>query len=472
MSPVGAQRIRFDFNNLMLDAIGPERGLTMNDIDAGLPALEEADRWLKARRAAGEVAWMELPYQDAVTREILAFAEAQRGRFENLAVLGIGGSALGNTALQTALAHPYYNLLPADQRPGPRLFVLDNVDPDAFAGFLDVIDPATTLFNVSSKSGATAETMSQFLIVRDMLQARLGPAHKAHLVVTTDARAGVLRPIVGREGYASFIVPAGVGGRFSVFSPVGLLSAALCGLDVPALLAGAAFADQRSRDPDPWRNPAYMNALLQYLLYRRGQHISVMMPYSQRLRDVADWYRQLWAESLGKRHNRAGQVVEVGPTPVKALGVTDQHSQVQLYAEGPYDKVVNFIFVEHYDRTVTIPAGFPDMEGAAYLAGHSMNELIQAEGEATALALTEAGRPNCAYILPAVNAFTLGQLLYTLEVQTAISGPLYDVDPFDQPGVEAGKVATYALLGRPGYEGRRQQIVDGRKRKRDRFVIA
>jgi len=466
------QRIRYDFNNLMVDAIGPEHGLTMNDIEEAIPLLEEADRWLKARRAAGELGWMELPYQEELAGAILAYADDVRGRFENLAVLGIGGSALGNIALQTALAHPFYNLLPAEQRGGPRFFVLDNVDPDWFAGFLDAVDPASTLFAVSSKSGSTAETMSQFLIVRRLLQRRLGPAYARHLVVTTDARQGALREIVRREEYESFGVPEGVGGRFSVLSPVGLLPAALCGLDVPALLAGAAFADQRARDPDPWRNPAYMNALLQYLLYRRGKHISVLMPYSQRLRDVADWFRQLWAESLGKRISRAGQTVEVGPTPVKALGVTDQHSQVQLYVEGPYDKVVNFAFVERYDHSVEIPPAFPDVEGVAYLGGHTLNELMQAEGEATALALAEAGRPNCAFILPAVNAFTVGQLLYLLEVQTAISGPLYDVNPFDQPGVEAGKVAAYALLGRPGYERRRQEILDGRKRKRDRFVIA
>jgi len=254
-----------------------------------------------------------------------------------------------------------------------------------------------------------------------------------------------------------------VGGRFSVLSPVGLLSAAMTGIDVSALLAGAAYADKLCSEPDVWRNPAYMNAAIHYLGYERGRTLSVMMPYAQALKDVADWFAQLWAESLGKKHDLDGNVVHIGPTPIKALGVTDQHSQVQLYVEGRFDKIVNFVAVERFQNEVPIPSGWPDTPEVNYLGGHTLNELMKVEREGTALALAEAGRPSVTFTLPEVNAFTVGQLLFTLEVQTAAIGELFRINAFDQPGVEAGKIAAYALMGRTGYEARRQEIQAGRK---------
>jgi glucose-6-phosphate isomerase len=395
-----------------------------------------------------------------------------RGRFENFVVVGIGGSALGNIALHSALNHPFYNLLTADKRGNrPRLFVPDNVDPDLIAGLLYVIDAEKTLFNVITKSGDTAETMANFLIFRQALSERLGENYAEHIVATTDRSRGALRRIADQEGYQTFEVPEGVGGRFSVLSPVGLLSAAITGIDVRELLAGAAFADERCRVPDLWKNPAYLNAVLQYILYWRGHSISVMMPYSQHLRDVADWYRQLWAESLGKRNSMAGGIVNVGPTPVKALGTTDQHSQLQLYVEGPYDKVINFLTVEHYAEIVPIPNVAEAFPAIAYLGGHTLNELIASEQFATEQALTNNHRPNCKHVLPEVNAFTVGQLLYILEVQTAFSGELYQVNAFNQPGVEEGKVITYALMGRSGYEDRRDRYLKAAERN-PRFVVA
>ncbi len=479
-----SMRVRFDFNHMMAEVIGQPYGFEASDVERNAASARGALNALRLRRQAGDLEWLELPYQDVA--DLLAYADQVRARFETFVVLGIGGSALGTIAVQTALNHPYYNLLPADpglpapvaqaqvsrdegRRPGPRLFVLDNVDPDLMTGFLDVVDPACACFNVISKSGGTAETMAQFLTFRDLLRARVGDRYWEHLVVTTSADRGALRPIAEAEGYRSFVIPPGVGGRFSVLCPVGLLPLAVAGIDIRELLAGAAYADEYGWSDDVWTNPAAMNALLQYLAYGRGQHISVMMPYSQRLRDVADWYRQLWAESLGKRVDRAGQVVHVGPTPVKALGATDQHSQVQLYVEGPADKVFNFLFVEECERDLSIGSG--EGTGVAYLGGHTFAELIRAEGEATALALAEAGRPNCAHVLPRVNAFTVGQLLYTLELQMAISGELYNINAFDQPGVEAGKMNTYALMGRPGFEARRAEIEAARARRSARYVI-
>lgn len=461
-------RIRFDFQNMMPEAVGRE-GISPEEIHAVAGRVEEAVERLQADRGKGNLGWMELPYQRV--EEILAFATSARERFDDVVVLGIGGSALGTTTLHTALTHPFYNLLPRELRGGPRLFVLDNVDPVAVAGVLQLLDPHKTLVNVISKSGTTTETMAQFLIFRRALRERVGVGYAEHIVATTDATQGELRRLATEGGYKTFAIPEGVGGRFSILSPVGLLPAAVCGIDIQGLLAGAAYGDRLCREKTLWKNPAAMNAVLQYLAYHQGKRLSVLMPYAQALEGVADWYRQLWAESLGKRLSRGGEEVFVGPTPIKALGATDQHSQLQLYLEGPFDKVVHFLFVEHFPVAGEIPPDFRDREGVGYLGGHTLAELIRAEGEATVLALTEAGRPNCAYVLPEINPFTVGQLLFLFEMQTALSAELYDVHAFDQPGVEVVKGATYALLGRRGFESHRRRIEEKRRRRDPRYLM-
>jgi glucose-6-phosphate isomerase len=211
--------------------------------------------------------------------------------------------------------------------------------------------------------------------------------------------------------------------------------------------------------------------MVNWLLATKGKNIVVMMPYAQRLKDVADWFAQLWAESLGKKHDLAGNDVRVGTTPVKALGATDQHSQVQLYVEGPYDKLINFMAVERYAEEGAIPPAYTDLEGVSYLGGHSFQELIQAEQQGTAIALSEAGQPNITHIVPELNAFTFGQMVMLFEMQTAIAGLLYNINAFDQPGVEAGKVNTYALLGRSGYECRRQEIEQRRSQRDEQWIV-
>ncbi len=462
--------IVYDFSNMMAEQLGQEQGIRREEIDAVAERARSAVRNVQRKRGSGWLRWFGLPYQQENVGAIKQLAVEMASRYHNCIVLGIGGSALGSIALRSALLHPWHNTLPDEKRPGPRLFVLDNVDPDWLAGFFDIIDLEDSCFNVISKSGSTAETMSQFLLFRDALQERLGDSYVQRMVITTDAGKGSLRPLVQQEGYSSFVVPDGVGGRFSVLSSVGLFPAAVAGIDIDALLAGAAQADAETQAEDIWQNRALLYAVSQWLSYRRGKPISVMMPYSQALRDVADWYRQLWAESLGKRLNRTGQEIFAGPTPVKALGVTDQHSQVQLYIEGPYDKVITFLRVERFAHELSMPRWTTGQSGVDYLGEHSFNELFQAEGDATALVLTEARRANGSFILPELNAHTLGQLLFTLEVATAYSGELYDIDAFDQPGVEAGKIATYALLGRSGYEKRRQEIEKARANA-TRFAI-
>jgi glucose-6-phosphate isomerase len=381
------------------------------------------------------------------------------GRFDDFVIIGIGGSALGPLALKSALCHPFHDLLPAGRRVGPRLHVLDNADPARCTGLLDVLDLRRTVFNVITKSGSTAETAAQFLVVREALERAVGKSWREHFIFTTDPARGDLRKLAADEGVAALEVPAGVGGRFSVLCPVGLLPAAALGIDVRGLLAGAARTDARCSSPKWDRNPALALALMLWLLdTRRGKRIHVMMPYASALADVADWFRQLWAESLGKRTTLDGRPCSVGPTPVKSLGATDQHSQVQLYTEGPNDKAVIFVSPGEVAREVRIPAAYPDRAAFGYLGGHGVGELLDAERRGTELALTAAGRPNATLFMPGLNAETVGGLLFLWELATAYAGRLYNVDAFDQPGVEAGKVAAYALLGHPRYADERLRI--------------
>jgi glucose-6-phosphate isomerase len=295
--------------------------------------------------------------------------------------------------------------------------------------------------------------MAQFLIVRDRLAESLDDAYRQHFLFTTDPAGGVLRAIANKEGIPTLPIPPGVGGRFSVLSAVGLLPAAMAGIDVEKLLAGAAAMDERCRTPDLEANPAGLFAALQYIAHtEQGAGIHVMMPYSDRLYGMADWFRQLWAESLGKRVDLAGREVFRGPTPVKALGATDQHSQVQLYVEGPFDKTITLLALEEPTLDVPIPEAYHDVDALAYLGGQTLGRLLDAERRGTTGALTRSGRMNMTLTLPALDAHAIGELLMMLQIATVYAGVFYDVDPLDQPGVELGKQLTYALMGRPGFE--------------------
>jgi len=449
---------------MLADTIGPEHGLTEEDLHSVEPEIQDALDQVEALRAGDDVTFFRLPYQNEdekaskELRRLKRVAKEVAVRCDNFVVLGIGGSSLGTIAVQSALRHPFWNLLSKQARNGrPRLFVLDNIDPDWLNAFKETVNLKRTVFNVITKSGSTSETMSQFLHFRDALAKALGPKHVKNLIVTTDAKEGLLRKMLDQmppeARYESFEVPAGVGGRFSVMSAVGLLPLAVVGINIDKLLAGARDMDAACMGRDMSTNPALLGAALLYLAHTRaGKSLTVMMPYSQRLRDVADWFRQLWAESLGKKLNTAGETVHAGLTPIKALGVTDQHSQVQLYAEGPNDKVFVFLRLEKFDKRLSIPKGRPAIEGLEYLGGQSFNTLIDVEQRATQAALTKANRPSCTITLPKVTPETIGELLYMLEMQTAYIGALYGINAFDQPGVEQGKQFTYGLMGRAGYE--------------------
>jgi glucose-6-phosphate isomerase len=307
-----------------------------------------------------------------------------------------------------------------------------------------------TLFLVVSKSGSTAETMAQYLIVRRLLQDKLGDAASSRLVFLTDPERGALRQLARTEGIRALDVPPNVGGRFSVLSAVGLFPALLTGIDAGSLLRGAAAMRDRCSTAELLRNPAGMYAALQWLAdTEHGARIHVFMPYSDALRDFAHWFVQLWAESLGK-FSRSGQ--NVGPTPLPAVGATDQHSQVQLFMEGPHDKTVTFVSVGTGDADIGIPTGGGGVADLAYLGGSTLGQLLDVERRATAGALAARGRPNMTIELPAADAYHVGELIMLLEFATVVAGQLYDVDAMNQPGVELGKNFTYALMGRKGSE--------------------
>jgi glucose-6-phosphate isomerase len=340
--------------------------------------------------------------------------------------VGIGGSALGAATISTALdsdVDAYY---------------LDNVDPEWIRSLLEDINLETAAVNVVSKSGMTAETLSNFLVVQQAME-DAGVNWTDRTWVTTGER-GNLRDLADRGDLPSLKVPDGVPGRFSVLSTVGLAAAALQGHDIDAIVEGAAAAEA-DLEPSLFESPAYAYGAVAYALDTRGAGINVMMPYAESLETFAEWYAQLWGESLGKD--------DLGQTPVRALGATDQHSQLQLYRAGPHDKMVTL--VQATDREdLNIPR--TNLDGLAYLGGASLGELIDAEFAATEASLAAAGVPNVRIELEQVDEHAVGELLYSMEAATILAGELYEIDTFVQPAVEWGKKAARGLLGGGEFE--------------------
>jgi glucose-6-phosphate isomerase len=442
------------------DVIGDEHGISSEQFGKLADKTSPIISKINQERTSCKIPYRDLPFNTTISQQVKELVTQIGSGCENFVVLGIGGSALGNIALQTALSPYAYNINDS-QRTGPRLFVFDNVDPPQFVSFLEYLGDGLekTIFNIISKSGRTSETAAQFMVIREMLLDKLDPESlREHIVATTDAKQGTLRKIAEESKLPCLEVPDGVGGRFSVLSAVGLFSAAMCGVDIDSLLAGARDMDKRVSCEDFYKNPAAINAAINYHFYNQGKRISVMMPYSYALKDLADWYRQLWAESLGKREDLTGREVFIGPTPVKALGTTDQHSQVQLYREGPNDKLFTFLQVENFDKDIKIgpaPDCAPELE---FLAGKKLSTLLNSEKTATEFALLQDRRPCLTVNFPKVDAYAVGQFIYLFEVTTSIAGALFNINPYDQPAVELGKEATFALMGRPDYENLVRQI--------------
>jgi len=444
--------IQFDEKNLLADMVGKAHGVTRPEVERFRSKALKALAGFRKRSEAGDYGFPHLPFQTAVIRSIEQYAAEMRGTFDTVCVVGIGGSALGAWALDCGIRGPH-PVQGAFTTAHPRLVILDNVDPTFTQSALASMEPRKTLVLVVAKSGGTAETVSTFLMARDWMEQTLGKKAAARIVaVTTDGKYDLFE-LARAEGYRVFGIPENVGGRFSVLSPVGLVPAALIGVDIRKLTRGAGRMTHECWQPDLAQNIALRAALYHWLLAtRKGKPIQVAFPYSNHLWGTAFWFRQLWAESLGKAQNRRGETVHTGQTPVAALGTTDQHSQVQLYIEGPNDKVFSFWKVARFSATGKIPTRRFQLPAFDYLAGQSLAKLIDVECRATAAAMVANQRPNCTFTLDRVDEEHLGAFLQMMEFQTAFMGEFLDIDAFNQEGVELGKKFTYGLMGRKGFE--------------------
>ncbi|MDO9508600.1 MAG: glucose-6-phosphate isomerase [Thermovirgaceae bacterium] len=386
--------------------------------------------------------WLGLPDQSpAPLDETISWL---RG-FDTVVQIGIGGSALGNQMLSCALCHPCFNELSRKERGAPRFYVADNADPEGTSAILDIIDPSRTAFIVASKSGATAETMANFLLFLDALQKCGVTDPSENILVITDPQKGALRAFASETDCRSLAIPGSVGGRFSVLSPVGLLSAGAQGIDIGSVILGAAAMKESLLGADSLEdNPAWVLAGASILNYRHGRNMIVLMPYADRLESFSEWFCQLWGESLGK----GGK----GSTPVRAMGAIDQHSQVQLYSEGPDDKLFLILTpTARFDLKLPKPP-FESLKSLAYLEGKGMGSMLELEARSTAAALIKAEKPLLWMEIPVVDAYRIGSLVFFFEYATALAGLAMGLNPFDQPGVEQGKRYTYGLMGRPGFE--------------------
>ncbi len=430
------QKVKFDYTNLLKKSVGKE-GVSLEHISSSTRILSNLIRRIKQSPPG----FTFLPSMKNELHNIQSYVQTVKGIFKNIVVIGIGGSCLGPKAIHYALYSQYYNIIKSKY---PSVFFLDNIDPEEVNTLANILNLKKTLFIVITKSGSTSETIANFLIFRDRLKKKIKGKINSHIITITSKR-GWLYETSKKENYKIFFIPEDVGGRYSVLSSVGLVPLSCVGIDTKSLLKGAEDIKPFTEKVNPLRNISFLYAYFNYLFYKKGKRINVFFPYSSGLKLFSEWFAQLWAESLGKSF--------IGPTPVKAVGVTDQHSQLQLYIDGPFDKLITFVSVEKFSKDVKIGC-YP----SHFLSNRSITKLFKSEENATILALTKRKRVNCSFIVPAIEPYYLGQLIYILEMATAFLGFLFKIDPFNQPGVELGKRLTYALMGKQDYKKEKAKI--------------
>ncbi len=463
----------FDYQNMM-----GQGGVTENDLQELGERLQAAHKAIGVMRESGiirghlskdgepeKVLFSQLPYvkegnlnNPASIQRLKDFSQSIKNRVDAVISFGIGGSYLGNKVLFDLHCGEFWNYKNREERDGyPKLFFNgNNIDARRTTEMLVRLaadakakachgsaEPYRVMLVVISKSGATLDTMSTFMVAYEQLKA-LRPEIEVEVVAVTDpatgAKATLLKKLADENNWPTFSVPDGVGGRFSIFCEVGLITAACIGLDIDAFLAGARAMDEACKTDDLWNNPALLNAALKYIAAEKyGRDIEVFMPYADYLKSVAEWYVQLLAESLGKRTDRSGNTVYYGRTPIVAVGTTDMHAQTQQHQDGKQDKVVQFVKVAHWAEDQVIPDAFPKAAKLAEIAGLTLGEALETARQANAAALIGDKRPNATFVLPALQPQHLGELLYLLALSVAYEGELADVDAFDQPGVEAYK---------------------------------
>jgi len=420
---------------MISEFVGGE-GITLEEIEEIRKKISEMNL-SKDLKHIGLANDAELKEIGELSREIL-----DSKKYESLVVVGIGGALLSSKTLHLTLNHKHYNDVDSETRGGLKIYFIGNsTDPIELHNLFLKIDPQKTLFCIISKSGTTIETMSTFLYIRNILKSQIGDFYKDRFILLAGS-SGNLREFAEKEDMRSLKIAGPIGDRFAVLTKVGLFPAALTGIDIEYLLKGAKDLNEEI---------AKTFASIHYLFHQKGKGTVVLMPYSVRLETLSRWFRQLFAESSGKNTK--------GFTPINAAGPEDQHSQLQLYQEGPMDKVVNFMklgkFSEDYHLSTLEDI---KVEDAKYFGGHSFSEIINTEHKATSLSLMQSKRPNATLILPEINEHTLGQALYFFELAMLYLGKLLEIDPFNQPGVEKSKDYIYGELGRKGYEGKKKEL--------------
>ena len=425
--------LRYDDANMWAKEAGKAAATPVEwkDLQTRLTA---AKRNLQRMTRSGQQGFLQLPFDRQAHTASKTAARRLEKKVTDLVVLGIGGSDLGARALQQALSDGKKKKLNVH-------FAGASTDPDSLSRLLKELNPKKTAINIVSKSGDTLEPMSAFLILRERILKAVGPKQLGqHIVATTDPEAGSLHKLAKKEKYQILSVPRNVGGRFSVLSPVGLFPAAAMGIDTDALLSGARAAVDAFHENAVSQCPACRFAGLHVLgSEKRKQRIQVTMAYSAQLSEFGRWIRQLVAESLGKKKNRQGKTTHTGFTPIACTGPEDQHSQLQLWSEGPLDKLITFLDIASFQTTLTTPMLEGSGEIIQRFGKRSMADLIHLERRATAEALRQDGRPSGTLFVEQFDASVMGQMIVFFELAVALMGELMDIDAFDQPGVELMK---------------------------------
>lgn len=454
-----------------------ENKVTEGDIAALSQEITAAHQGIKHMRATGEVRshlskdgtpekvlFSQLPYvatgnlnsPESIAR-LKEFGQSLQNRVDAVVSFGIGGSFLGNKVLFDVHCGEFWNYKSQQERNGyPKLYFNgNNIDARRTSDMIEHLlvearlkafhghGPYKVTLVVISKSGATLDTMSTFMVVYEALRQQSLLLEVEVVAVTDPAEGGkatLLKKLASEQGWTTFSVPDGVGGRFSVFSEVGLVTAACVGMNIDEFLAGAQNMDKACQTADIYKNPALLNAVLKFIAAEKyGYDMEVFMPYADYLKSTAEWYVQLLAESLGKRMDREGNEVFYGRTPIVAVGTTDMHAQTQQHQDGKKNKVVQFVKVIQWENDVVIPDLFPATPQLSEISSLYLSQALEVARAANADALVSDGRFNATLVMPKLNAYHLGELLYMLALSVAYEGELANVDAFDQPGVEAYK---------------------------------
>ncbi|AOM82055.1 glucose-6-phosphate isomerase [Salisediminibacterium beveridgei] len=443
------EKMTFDYSNA-------SRFLSEHELTNLQGAVNAAHEALHNQSGAGNdfLGWIDLPanYDKEEFARIQKSAEKIQSDSDVLIVIGIGGSYLGARAAIDALSHSFHNDLDADKRKGPKVYYVgNNISSTYVTHLLEAIEGKDVSVNVISKSGTTTEPAIAFRIFKKLLEDKYGTEEaRKRIYATTDAEKGALKKLAAEEGYESFVIPDDVGGRFSIFTAVGLLPIAATGLDIQKMMDGAAAAREDFSTPDLFKNEAYQYAAVRNALYNKGKTIEMMVNYEPALHYVNEWWKQLYGESEGKDGK--------GIFPAAGDFSTDLHSLGQYVQDGRRDLFETVLHVGKVNETVTIEKETEDLDGLNYLAGKDMQFVNDRAYEGTLLAHIDGGVPNLILNIPELNEYHFGYLIYFFEKACGLSGYLLGVNPFDQPGVEDYKKNMFALLGKPGFETEKQNL--------------